>query len=168
MTEDSIFRQSTELEKQNFVELTSKGNRDLLDEFMTALVKAKTKFLKEYKPYDNYGARMDFEEDVKAVALYNSNTVTKAGMKTIKAIDFDLYGKPDRFELVEVKDVTEEKIAGNLNTRIPIVTGKQFDFRSKERGNGISIFVPEKELTKVLAYYRKHYEIPNDDIKETK
>jgi hypothetical protein len=155
--ETNIIRPLTSDERKDMIEVTAEGSRNILDEFMTKLANERTKYNKEYKPFDSYGARIDFEENIKRHVADLNAAVDKAATKKLGAFDFQPYGEPDRFEFLESSEVIETKIAGNVASKVDIVTGKAFSYKSKPRSNGITIFVPVKDIEKVEAYVAKTY-----------
>ena len=155
MSESNIFRPATEAERQNFTEITARGTRDILDEFLSKLSEVKTQYVKSFKPFDTYGARMDFEERVSKWALDMSTAIDKKTVKKIEEMDLDKYGDADRFELIDEDEVIEQKVADS--SKINVVTGRNFNFKSKVRGNGITIFVPGKQLIEVEKYFNETY-----------
>lgn len=145
MSETNIFRPATDLEKSDYVEL---GQTSILEIFQAKLAEKVTEAMKEYKPYDKYGARMDFEEQIAKYKVDLSTTIDRKNFnKKITIPDLDKYGDDDRFELLSVENVNEDKLLDGMRTNTMI--GKYFNYKSKVRGNGISVFVPKADLEAV-------------------
>jgi hypothetical protein len=155
--ETNIIRPLTSDEKAVTSEVTEQGSKDVLDVFMSKLANERTKYNKEYKPFDSAGARFDFEEYVRRYVVELNVAVDKSSVKRLGDFDLTTYGDPERFIFLESNDVIETKIAGNVASKIDIVTGKTYNYKTKSRGNGISIFVPLKDIEKVDDYVRKTY-----------
>jgi hypothetical protein len=145
--------------KYGLVEIDGKGNTDVLNNFSTKLAKVFTKMTTEYRPFDRYGARVDFEHHIKQYVADVNSTLDASTVKAIEAFDLMKYGRPELFELIDSKLVTEEKIAGNMNTRVPVITGKKYEWKCKTRGNLVTMFVPSEDVEKVekmvTAEYKK-------------
>ena len=138
-------------------EIVEVGQTNLLDLFLANLAKKATEYQKEYKPFDAYSARIDFDEKVRRTIGDINLAVDKSKVnKKIDIGNLDKYGKADKFEFLESSDVREDKLLDGI--RNTIVTGKTFKFRSKERGNGITIFVPNSAVSEVESYVAKTYE----------
>lgn len=157
MSDDNAIRPLTDVEKQSMVEITAKGSRDILDGFMAKIAAMRQKFLKEYKPFDNYSARLDFEQHVKSYIEDLSNSLDSKSIKKIDSFDLERYGDAKRFELIDIQEVVEPKLAGSLVTKVDVLTGKNFEFKAKARGNRITVFVPMTDCTKVEEYVNKTY-----------
>lgn len=152
-----IIRPATSDEKRDFVELKEGGSRDFIDAFMESMAKKQNECQKSYTPFDMYSARLDFEESVKKA--YGDAATIIGSAKQVKLPKFDLgeYAKPDKFELLEEFDTVEDKLLDGI--RNTVKTGKSFRFRAKQRGNGITLFVPNADLVafeeKVAKYWKK-------------
>ena len=162
-SENEIFRPATELEKQSFVEIPEGGTTNILDLFMNKLAEVKTKFLKDYKPYDSYGARVEFEELIRKNGYDENAKVNKIKGKKVEQFDLDRYGEYNRFNLINITDVIEQKIAGSVNSKIAVVTGKNYEYKTKERGNGMTIFVPSEHIAAVEKMIEENFK---NDLKK--
>lgn len=143
--------------KYGLVEIDGKNNTDILNNFSTKLAKVFTKFVSEFRPFDRYSARTDFEHHIKLYVADLNTILDATSIKAIESFDLEKYGKPELFELLEVQQVTEERIAGSMNTRIPVITGKNYKWKCKTRGNIATIFVPTEEVAKVEAMISSEY-----------
>lgn len=153
MTDDSvsIFRPATADEKANFVEI---GKRNSLDLFLGKLSSKQQEHQKEYKPFCTHCARLDFEKKVRDLAAESSLANPNTSLSNIfKFSEFEEYGDMNRFELVDVKDTREEKLIDKI--RHTVTVGKEYTFKCKIRGCGLTIFVPTEDLEKMEALLGK-------------
>ena len=148
-SETNIFRTATETEKKDFIEV---GTVTTLDMFLDKLSRKRAECQKLYMPFDGYSARIDFEEKVRK-AYFDGGTNLQKVVINIEMPDLEQYCKIDRFEFVGENDITEHKLLDNIKQSI--VTGKEFNFRAKPRGNGITIFVPSADVAKVEERLKK-------------
>ena len=144
----SIFRPATQVERADYVDI-SKGYHGLMDKFLAALVKKATVYQKKFQPYDSYAARMDFEDDMQRYINQASNVIPGQALAALKDIDLDKYGKADRFKLLSVETVKEDKLLDGI--RNTVTTGYYYNFKGVERGNGISTFVPLSDVPELNA-----------------
>lgn len=153
MGETDIIRPITESEKQEVVEV---GTPNIMDIFLSKVAEKQQEYQKKYKPFDSYGARIDFDEKVRRVIGETNLAVDKS--KVSKKLDIgnlNKYADSDRFDFLGAENVSEDKLLDGI--RNTVVTGKSFKFRSKERGNGITIFVPNSDVAAVDEYVKKTY-----------
>jgi hypothetical protein len=151
MSDMNIFRPATDAEKMDYIEI---GTPNVLDAFLTKMSEKMTECMKEYRPFDKYGARMDFEDQIAKFKLDLNNTVDRTKLVSkITIPSFDKYCDDDRFELVNIDNVKEDKLLDGMRTST--LTGKNFNFKSKARGNGVTIFVPLEDCATVEARYKK-------------
>lgn len=154
MGETNIIRPMTSEEQQEIVEV---GTPNILDLFLSRLAEKQQACQKEYKPFDAYSARIDFDEKVRKVIGEVSLAVDKSKInKKIDIGNLNKYASSDRFDFLGSDEVREDKLLDGI--RNTVTTGKSFKFRSKERGNGITIFVPNSDVAKVDEYVKKTYE----------
>jgi len=135
--------------------ITELGAADLLAVFLSQLAIKRDEYQKEYKPYDHYSARMDFEDNVrKSIADIRAVADPKILLKKVGSLipNLDTYGEASRFELLTIKPINEDKLLDGM--RQSVVIGKEFCFKAKARGNGYSIFVPNVDLAEVEARYK--------------
>jgi len=158
-----IIRPATESEKSNFIEISATGAKSLLDDFLIKLTDFRQKYLKEYKPYDAYSARIDFENQIREMINDVNSSVgiaanVKESVKAIRKFDFEQYGDSDRFDYLGVSEISSAPVKiGVGGIRVDEKTEKSFEFRGKKRGNGMSICVPNKDFEKVEEYVNKTY-----------
>lgn len=157
MSEYNIFRPLTQDEKLTMTELNGRiGQRDLLNMFLTDLAKKQQEYQKKYLPLDTYGARIDFEERVKSKISEVSSMVDPSKIDTkIDVGDLEEYGNPTRFEYLGSNEVMNVRLVAGIKQEV--VSGRRFEFKSKVRGNKLSIFVPNEDVSKVNEYVEKTY-----------
>jgi len=143
MAETDVFRNSTELEKQNYIELKKGSNKTALDLFLGELAKKQQEYSKEFKPFCTRCARVDFEKFVvdNAMEMELSDS-TKNEISKFKSLDE--YGKDNRFAFIESREIREDKLLDGIRT--PVVTGKVYVFRCIVRGCGHKIFVGTEDV----------------------
>ena len=140
MSETMINRPLSREEKVDTIEL---GTVTILEKFLDAVSRKRAECQKLYKPFDGYSARIDFEEKIRKAVVDNETSLQK-GKVSVDLPNLDVYCEDSRFELVDVRPVVEDKLLDGI--RQSLQTGKEFNFRAKPRGNGISIFVPNADL----------------------
>jgi len=118
--------------------------------FNKRLAEVAMKFSKMNKPFDEPCARIDFRDKVETMekeSQRRNGFVKVDELKlNIEKIDLEKYGAEDRFEFVsDNEDVTEKFLDG---TRTRVVLGHTIDFRCKNRGHGISLFIPLADYIK--------------------
>ena len=150
----TIFRKSTEDEKEDFVDLRS-GKRNSLNMFLAKVAERQQVFMKQRRPFCTRCAKVDFEQKVKHVIEETTLTQGTAFESTnFKESDLDKYADVERFEFVKKREAHEKKLIDGLNT--VFLSGHHYVFRCKKRGCGFSIYVPiadDKEMQKVLKEY---------------
>lgn len=145
MTNDyNIFRPATSDERRDFLELKEGGSRDLLDTFMASLAAKQQEYQKQYLPFDAYSARIDFEENIRKAYGEMTTVIGSQNQVAMPKVNLEEYADAKRFELLEVLPVMEDKLLDGIRNSVQI--GKNFRFKAKIRGNGITIFVPTLDL----------------------
>jgi len=151
MSETNIFRPLSKEEKIDTIEV---GTVTILEKFLDLLSRKRAEYQKLYKPYDGYSARVDFEDKIrKSILDSGSNIISTSKKLNIEMPEWEQYGDENRFELIEVKDTTEPKLVDGLKQSY--ITGKEYNYRAKPRGNGICIFVPNEKVAEVEARFKK-------------
>jgi hypothetical protein len=156
MTEYNIFRPLSNVEKNEIIELKGVGQRDLLNMFLKDLANKQQEYQKKYLPLDTYGARIDFDNMVKSRISEISSAIdpTKVDSK-IDFGDFEEYGRPERFEYIGSEEVKNVRLVAGIKQ--DVVSGIRYTFKSKARGNRLSIAVPNEDVKKVQEYVEKTY-----------
>lgn len=136
MSEITIFRSATEDEKKDFIEV---GKKSPTDKFLGQVAAKQQEFLRKYLPYCSRCAYADYEQTIKQKFEANASMVNGAADNLPLKVDLDKYGDISRFELVDVRDVREDKLLDGI--RNTVVTGKEYLFKCKTRGCGHAVFV---------------------------
>ena len=167
MVGENILRALTVDENKSINEA---GSRDLLDAFLGKLAVKRQHYGKLYQPFDAYSARIDFEESVRKTMGEVSVTVDKASNKQkrkLEMLDLELYATPDRFILIDVKATMEDKLLDGIRNNV--MTGKSYRYKAKERGNTVTIFVPNDEVAVVEAWIVDNFDVSGfKDFKQVK
>lgn len=154
MVTTTIERNPTETERGNFIPL---GTKDIALAFKLKLEAKHTEFTKRHEPFDYQCAKIDHADAIeKAKKERGRSLVTREDM-TIASEDLDKYGREDRFKLIGEAEEVEQRLIDGLRTSIFI--GKTKQFVCKERGHGISVFVPAdvlKEKGEIPAQYDRN------------
>jgi len=147
MSDTNIFRPMTNTEKSDFIEI---GQKTSMDIFLAKLADKQQEFARACKPFCIRCARIDFEKRIQDIIEENSEGVGKAHIKGFELGDLDRYGSPDKFELLETRDVREDKLLDGI--RNTVTTGKNYRFRCKERGCGFTLNVANDDIPKIDAW----------------
>ena len=148
-----IFRQETQEERLDFKPIL-KRNEDIVGNFKDKYEKKSQEFTEKFKPFCIRCARIDFKERIESTIREQENTIGYGNVKEITEVDisaFDLepYGKETRFTLVKESKAMEPvgKVEqGTIQRQVQI--GVHKEYVCKERGCGLSIFVPSEQLKK--------------------
>ena len=161
----NIFRPLNPQEKIEMSELGVRKQKSILNSFCATLANVSMKYKKSYRPYDSYGARQDFESKMKNRIDEIQKTVDPEKINvSIDFGDLDKYSDTQRFEYVKRTEVISARLVMGMKQDIKI--GYRFHFKGKERGNRISMFVPEEDLEKVQNWINETYGL-NIEEKET-
>ena len=165
MTSYNIQRQLNEQERN---EMTEAGQVNILHLFLKDLADKKAVFQKEYRPFDSYSAKLDFEEKLRSSAeeaaslIFDKRTREKESHKIEAKYKFntdnlDEYGDLKRFEFVKVTDVRVTRLVAGINNEVHI--GKRYHFVGKRRGNRISIYVPNEDVEPMEKWVDENYRV---------
>lgn len=159
----SIFRPLTKEEKNEAIPVNSKS---ILDAFLGEMSKYVNEYSKRYKPYDSYSARMDFDTNVENMIKENSVNLNKKELK----IDFgnlDKYGELSRFKYTHSKESKETRLVAGIKQEV--IMGHRYFFKCIQRGNKISIYIPNDKITDFEKWLNDNFEVPDEvGIFETK
>ena len=144
-----IERVPTESEKREYKSVGSATPKEV---FLKQIAIIEAKFTKEHKPFDGQCARLDFQDEIKRVereAERKYGYVRVEDLQNLKFENLEKYGDMDRFEF----DRDDEDIEFmNVNgVRTPTVVGHTVAWKCKERGHGISVFMPNAVYAEYLA-----------------
>ena len=151
---ETIFREQTDEEKRDFTQLRERGSDDIQfkERFRLALEIEESKFRKQLKPFCARCARIDFEDKVnKAITEMERKVGYARSNINIEIPDFEPYGRSERFQMIKEQDAMEPVgaaasiLAGTIVRQIKI--GVHRDYKCRERGCGISIFISNEVLT---------------------
>jgi hypothetical protein len=166
MSEDlTIFRKSTSDEKQDFIEIKHGGTRDLLDAFLEELAKKQQEFQKKYLPFDMYSARIDFEESIRKTFGEATASLDEDKKIRLPKLNLDKYGEASRFILLDIVPTYEDKLMDGI--RNTVVTGIEFRYKAKQRGNGVTIFVPRLVVDRIKKQVKEMFGDPTEPSAES-
>ncbi len=162
MSDVSIFRKATEDEKKDFNVL---GRRSSMDAFLGQVAAKQQVALRAYKPYCTRCAMMDYEQNIKSNTEAMTANVNGKNVKSNVDINLDSYGDIKRFELLDIRDVREDKLLDGIRTTV--VTGKQYKFKCNVRGCGHTLFVDKQHIESFekMAGIDQPEEVKDDIVK---
>ena len=112
--------------------------------FSIMLSKVANRFVREHKPFDEQCARLEFKDKMekaeKECERVNGFVKLDAIKINIDEKELEKYGNPELFELVEESPHMQDKAIDGMRTQV--LTGYHRDYRCKQRGHGISVFIP--------------------------
>lgn len=160
---DKVLRPLTAEEKK---EITPLGSTSLLDLFLKELAKKVSEYQKNYKPFDSYGARIDFDNNIKIKLNEISAAVDKDTVAKFDFGDLDKYGKSDLFKFLEKHEQEQTRLVAGIKQEV--VIGNRYRFRCKTRGNTVSILIPNKKIESFekwldTTYLKKDKKVESDD-----
>lgn len=149
----NIFRPLSNEEKKDMILL---GETDLLDLFLGELANKKTIYQKQYRPFDTYCARVDFDDKIAQKISAMKTTVDKNDIDTSFDFgDLNQYAKPDRFRYDGEKETKETKLVAGIKQEVLI--GHTYTFHGRLKGNRINIFVPNEDTKIMEDFLKKNY-----------
>ena len=152
MGQYNIVRPLTSDEKQ---EITPLGSTSLLDKFLIELAKVSSKFQKDMRPFDSYGARIDFEDNVRTKLNEISHAIDKSTVGKFDFGNLEEYGNLDLFEYLGSLEQQQTRLVAGIKQEV--VTGQRYRFKAKKRGNKLSIFVPNDKVDEYEKWIKKHF-----------
>ena len=117
--------------------------------FNRKLAEVTQKYVKAHIPFDEPCCRLDFKDKLEHAEKESErrNGYIDEKELNINFDEFDKYSNIARFELVEdQEDYVDRVIEGS---RTQVVIGHTLSYRCKERGHGISVFIPIKEYNEM-------------------
>ena len=114
-----------------------------IDLFNVKLAEVHQKYVKLNKPFDEPCARLDFKDKVEQAEKESERSHGFVKVEDIKVEigDLEKYGDANRFEFIRVEDTYGDKLSED-GRKTQGMIGYTTDYRCKQRGHGISIFVP--------------------------
>lgn len=135
----NIDRTPTEAERR---EMTIVGEATLVNIFRDKLAKKEQEFVKQHLPFDGQCAKADYEdeiEDIQRESVRIYGFVREQDLNKVN-IELDKYGDVDRLEIVNDDEETELVNVNGLRSTVKV--GHTIKYRCKQRGHGISVFMP--------------------------
>lgn len=133
------------MSEKDFKDLGTPTN---MDAFNKAIADKTQEFAKKHKPFDEPCARLEFKDKLDS-AEKESERINGFVSDNIKIDigDLDKFGKEDRFELLEDQEDSQDRVIEGSRTQV--VIGHTLSYKCKERGHGISVFVPIGEYNEM-------------------
>lgn len=124
------------------------GTKTILDVFNEKLGNVVLTFNKAYKPFDEPCARLDFRDRLDAAQKESERQkgFVAPDLK-VEIGDLEKYGDENRFVLEEDQEAYVDKVIEGSRTQV--VMGHTLSYRCKNRGHGISVFIPNDEYKKL-------------------
>lgn len=139
--------------KDGFMPLiASKQEPSLMSIFINKVQKAEANNFKQFKPFCFRCAREDFLDWCDKVGKESQISLGYKAFDKVKSKmpELDQYGQIERFELIKQTDAMEptgKVTEGGLTRQVKI--GINNIYQCKERGCGVSIFIPNDQSEKV-------------------
>ncbi len=136
----NIGRVPTELERR---EMKNIGDITPQEFFTKKLAEKEQIYVKQHKPFDAQCARLDFKDEIERVSKESERTygyVRQEDALKVDITDLDKYGDEERFDKIDVDEEVENKLMDGLRTQVRV--GYTVKYRCKQRGHGISVFMP--------------------------
>ena len=167
MVATGIERVPTEAERG---EMQMLGDVTPVEIFLAELAKKGQEFAKKHLPFDEQCAKMDYQDEVDRITKEHERMYGFVKEDVIKGIkvNLEVYGKEDRFEIETEDEEVENKLIDGVRTQFKV--GYTIKYRCKQRGHGISVFVPTVDYMKRFPNkftekeLKKHF--TEEDIKE--
>ena len=140
MVESDIIRTSTEQERRDYRVLGTETPQEM---FLRKLAEVEMKFIKQHLPFDGACAKLDFADELERVEKENERIygyVRKEEIDKLRFENLEKYGEEGRFELLEDDEDVQDKVIEGMRTQV--VIGHTIKYRCKQRGHGISVFLP--------------------------
>jgi hypothetical protein len=140
-----IERRPTQVEQADFITL---GTKTIFDVFNQKVAEKVLEYNKKFKPFDEPCARLDFRDRYEKAQKESQRIYgfVKNDLK-LEIGDLDKYGKEDRFELLEDQEAYVDKVIEGSRTQV--IMGHTLSYKCKDRGHGISIFIPNDEYKRM-------------------
>ena len=142
MPQANIERTPTEEERRDYRPI---GEKDYTHKFAREVANEQQKFVKVFKPYCARCARLDFEDKSREAQDELKRKMGHVDMQdksfaNLFPFDYEKYGDESRFKVITETEVMENKLIDGV--RVPYKTGYNVDYVCKNRGCGITVFVP--------------------------
>ena len=165
MSEYNIFRPLTDTEKSQIAPLNT---ATYLEKFLVILANKNAEYSKKRRPFDSYGARLDFENRVRNKISELASAVDKSVISKFEFESLDKYADLKRFKYVGKKVQEVTKHVHGVTAKV--IIGNRYKFECKQRGNRLSIFVPTEEEEKFDKWLNEEFlkEPKKKEITKTK
>ncbi len=122
------------------------GAPSALKIFDAKLAAVTQSFVKKHKPFDEQCARLDFKDKIAVLERESERRHGYVKVDEIKSDsgNLDKYGDEDKFEFIADEETYGDKIMEDGKKTRGIV-GHTVDYKCKQRGHGISVFIPLAE-----------------------
>ena len=135
-----IERMPTTEERNDFKDVGGLTGKEL---FLKELAEVEMQFIKKNMPFDAQNAKLDFQDKIENAEKESERKWGYIKITDIQAVGFDdleKYGDAKRFEIIN-EDEEYEMVVVN-GQRSSIKTGVTVKYKSKNRGFGVSVFMP--------------------------
>lgn len=126
--------------------------RTPMDMFNRKLADVVLKYGKMHKPYDSACARLEFVDKIEKAEKESERKHGFIKFDDVKVEineeDLEKYGDIDRFELLEDQEDYQDKVIEGSRTQV--IIGHTLSYRCKERGHGVSVFIPIAEYNEMM------------------
>jgi len=123
------------------------GEKTPMDLFNVKLAKKTQEFLRLRKPFDEPCARLDFRDKLEAMEKESQRRNGFVKFEDLKVdidkFDLDKYANADRFVTEEDQEDVQDRVIEGSRTQV--IIGHTISYRCKQRGHGISLFIPIRE-----------------------
>lgn len=140
MVSSGIERVQTEAEKSDYKPVLGMSTKDV---FLKQLADVEAKFTREHRPFDGQCARLDFQDEIERIekeAERKYGYVRTEDLRDLRFTNLEKYGDMGRFTFDRDDEDIEFSIINGIRT--PYVVGHTVAWKCKERGHGISVFMP--------------------------
>jgi len=139
MVATGIERTPTEAERAS---MQIVGTKTFFGEFSKKLAEKEQEYAKKHEPYDHQCARADFQNMVEDAQKESERVYGYVRDEDIEKIEIDLekYGDKDRFKIDSDDEEVEMQTINNVRTAVK--TGHTIKYVCKQRGHGVSVFIP--------------------------
>lgn len=147
--ETQIGRTPSEVERR---EMKMLGDKTPQQFFSTKLALKEQEFAKNFKPFDAACARLDFKDEIVRVEKESQRVfgyVREEDALKIDISNLDKYGDANRFEQIGQDEEVETILVNSVRTQIK--SGVTIKYKCKQRGHGISIFIPIEIYEKMFS-----------------
>ena len=131
---------------EEFIDIDTKTAIDIFNKKLSEKV---LEFNKKYKPYDEPCARLEYKDKLEVAEKESERRHGFVDVRELKVDigDLDKYGNDDRFTLIEDQEAYVDKVIEGSRTQV--ILGHTLSYKCKQRGHGISVFVPNDEYKKI-------------------